>query len=311
MDYLYFEQTMNLTMQSQSNAESKNTRMLAFFLILLLITITACRINAESGEESKGNREVIILATTTSTQDSGLLDFLVPKFEEQSGYFVKVIAVGTGQALKMGEAGNADVLLVHAPAAEKVLIENGSAIDRRLVMHNDFVIVGPPSDMARIFGTSDPSLAFSNISSSGSSFASRGDDSGTHKKELAIWSQSDADPEGPGYLESGSGMAATLRIASEKNAYTLTDRATYLAQRKTLNLDILVEGHGSLLNLYHVMVVNPERWPLVNGDGAWAWVEFLVSDATQGEIETFGIEKYGQPLFYPDAGRTESDLLGN
>ncbi len=281
-------------------------------LLFLLFTVTACQEGREtttlSGNKPTGSQKVIILATTTSTQDSGLLDVLVPIFEDQSGYVVKVIAVGTGQALRMGESGDADVMLVHAPAAEKVLIENGSAIDRRLIMHNDFVVVGPPEDPAGIRGFSDPYLAFSTITSSGSSFASRGDDSGTHKKELSIWNEAGAVPNETRYLESGQGMAATLRIASEKTAYTLTDRATFLAQEDTLDLDIMVEGHGSLLNLYHVMAVNPERWTLVNEEGARAWMDFLDSDTTQKEIGSFGVEEYGQPLFYPDAGKIESEL---
>ena len=277
-------------------------------LLVLLLSITACSQQGNNEEEVEVDQKVIILATTTSTQDSGLLDVLVPIFEDQSGYFVKVIAVGTGQALKMGEAGDADVLLVHAPAAEKVLIDNGSAIDRQLVMHNDFVIVGPSADLAGIRGSGDPYLAFLAISDSGSPFISRGDDSGTHKKELKIWDESGVDPQSAEYLESGSGMAATLRIASEKEAYTLTDRATYLSQRDTLDLDILVEGHATLLNLYHVMAVNPENWPLVNNEGARAWSEFLRADATQEQIGLFGVEEFGQTLFYPDAGKTEDDF---
>jgi len=282
-------------------------------LLFVMLAIASCREGSDSGdgEELKGNQKVVILATTTSTQDSGLLDELVPIFEDQTGYVVKVIAVGTGQALKMGESGDADVLLVHAPSAEKILIDNGSAVNRMLVMHNDFVVVGPPADPAGIRGSTDPYQAFSQVSSSYSSFASRGDDSGTHKKELAIWSESGAEPDQESYLETGSGMAATLRIASEKEAYALTDRATYLAQKDTLDLDIMVEGHETLLNLYHVMAVNPETWPLVNQDGAQAWIDFLVSPPTQKEIETFGVEQYGQPLFFPDAGKTETDLVGS
>jgi tungstate transport system substrate-binding protein len=282
-------------------------------LLIVMLAFASCREGSDSGkdEELRGNQKVIILATTTSTQDSGLLDVLVPIFEDQTGYYVKVIAVGTGQALKMGESGDADVLLVHAPSAEKVLIDNGSAVNRLLVMHNDFVVVGPPADPAGIRGSTDPYQAFTQVSSSHSSFASRGDDSGTHKKELAIWSEAGAGPDQEKYLETGSGMAATLRIASEKEAYALTDRATYLAQKDTIDLDIMVEGHETLLNLYHVMAVNPETWPLVNQEGAQAWIDFLVSQSTQKEIEIFGVEQYGQPLFFPDAGKTETELLGS
>jgi tungstate transport system substrate-binding protein len=258
---------------------------------------------------SSSDGRVIILATTTSTQDSGLLDELVPIFEDQTGFVIKVIAVGTGQALKMGEGGNADVMLVHAPDSEKVLIENGSATDRRLVMHNDFIIVGPPADPAGVRGSSDPAASLAKIRGSELPFVSRGDDSGTHKRELAIWAESGTSMSGKAYLETGQGMAATLRIASEKSAYTLTDRATFLAQSNTLDLDIMVEGHESLLNLYHVMLVNSDRWPLVNGTGAQAWSDFLASDETQEMIGRFGLESYGAPLFYPDAGKNEGDLV--
>ena len=277
-------------------------------LLVMLLTATACRSGDDGGNGEGVDQDVIILATTTSTQDSGLLDMLVPMFEDQSGYFVKVIAVGTGQALKMGEEGNADVLLVHAPAAEKVLIENGSAVDRRLVMHNDFIIVGPPSDPAAISGEADPHEAFSMIAETGSRFVSRGDDSGTNKKELKIWTDANIDPQSSDYLESGTGMAATLRIASEKAGYTLTDRATYLSQQDTLDLDVIVEGHPTLLNLYHVMSVNPESWSVVNYAGAQAWTEFLLDDSTQEEIGIFGVEEFGQALFFPDAGKSEDDF---
>lgn len=250
----------------------------------------------------------IILATTTSTQDSGLLDELVPIFEQQTGYTVQVIAVGTGQALKMGEDGNADVLLVHAPEAEKALVESGAAIDRRLVMHNDFIMVGPPADPAGIKGTSSPVEALQKIAQAGASFASRGDDSGTHKMELSLWQAAGITPEGEQYLETGQGMGATLRVATETGAYTLTDRATYLAQKDTLNLEIMVEGDASLLNVYHVMVVNPEKWPRVNRPGAQAFADFMVADETQALIGQFGVEQFGQPLFFPDADKTDADL---
>ena len=253
-------------------------------------------------------KPAIILATTTSTQDSGLLDELIPVFEDQSGYIVKVIAVGTGQALKMGQDGNADILLVHAPDAEKVLIENGSAIDRRLMMHNDFVLVGPADDPAGIQGMKVPENALKQIGESEVVFVSRGDDSGTHKKELSLWAQAGTDPEGEWYLESGQGMGATLRIASEKGAYTLTDRATYLSQRETLDLAILLEGNSSLLNIYHVMRVNPREWPNINEDGALALIDFLTSAEGQALTGAFGVETFGQPLFFPDAGNTEADL---
>ena len=251
----------------------------------------------------------LILATTTSTQDSGLLDVLIPMFEAQTGYLVQTVAVGTGAALKMGEEGNADVLLVHAPSAEKVLIEDGNAKDRFLVMHNDFVIVGPAGDPAGIKGNTDIIPALQDLAASGQLFISRGDDSGTHKMEKSLWVKAETDPAGQSwYLESGQGMGATLTVASEKSAYTLTDRATFLANQANLQLSILFEGVPSLLNVYHVMTVNPEKWPLVNYEGAMAFANFMTSAETQAVIGQFGMDKFGQALFFPDADKTEADL---
>jgi tungstate transport system substrate-binding protein len=277
--------------------------LLSSVLILasMLPAITGC-----SGGET--NTEVI-LATTTSTQDSGLLDVLVPMFEEQTGYQVKTIAVGTGAALAMGERGEADVLLVHAPTSELPLMENGDCISRKLVMHNDFVIVGPPSDPAGIAGTSDAAAALAAIADSGSIFVSRGDDSGTNKKELSLWEKAGIDPSGQSwYQESGQGMGATLTITSEKQGYTLTDRATYLATQANLELDIFTQGDPLLLNIYHVMQVNPAKNDLINGAGGAAFVDFMIDPATQAVIKDFGVDKYGQPLFFPDADKTEADL---
>jgi tungstate transport system substrate-binding protein len=250
----------------------------------------------------------IILATTTSTQDTGLLDTLVPIFDDESGYNVKVIAVGTGQALAMGERGDADVMLVHAPSSELPLVESGVAINRQLVMHNDFVIVGPESDPAGIKGMTAAD-AFGAIYYNGATFVSRGDDSGTNKKEIEIWQDAGLDPAGQSWYEqSGQGMGATLQIANQKDAYTLTDRGTYLAQSENLDLVVLVEGDPVLFNVYHVMQVNPEKFDLVNGPGGAAFVEFMISDATQEIIRTFGVDKFGQPLFIPDAGKDEAQL---
>ncbi len=245
----------------------------------------------------------LILATTTSTMDTGLLDLLVPIFEKQTGYRVKTIAVGTGQALAMGEKGEADVLLVHAPQAEKKLVDSGVALDYRLVMHNDFVIAGPAQDPAKIKGK-NPVDALKSIFESGAVFVSRGDDSGTNKAELALWKIAGLDPKGAKwYLESGQGMGATLLMASEKSGYTLSDRGTYLAQRANLKLDILCEGDKSLKNIYHVMEVNPEKFSKVNAEGAKAFVDFITSPQTQKMIGEFGKDKFGQPLFFPDAGK--------
>lgn len=252
----------------------------------------------------------LILATTTSTLDSGLLDVLVPMFEAETGYTVQTIAVGSGQAMKMGEEGNADVLLVHAPASEVTFMEGGFGQDRALVMHNDFIIVGPAADPSGIRGMAAVG-ALDTLVSREEPFASRGDNSGTHKAELNLWKKAGLDPRTAmpgGYIETGQGMGATLTIASEKGAYTLTDRATYLANKGNLQLDILVEGDTSLLNIYHVITVNPEKWDKVNYVGALAFLNFLIDPATQEVIGQFGVDKFGQPLFYPDADKTDADL---
>jgi tungstate transport system substrate-binding protein len=208
----------------------------------------------------------------------------------------------------MGEEGNADVLLVHAPASEKTLMEAGFGKDRFLVMHNDFIIVGPAGDPAAIKGVG-PADAFRAIFEKSADFVSRGDDSGTHKMELSFWTKAELDPKGQAwYIESGQGMGATLTIASEKGAYTLTDRATYLANKDKLQLEILVEGNKTLLNVYHVITVNTEKWPKVNYDGAMAFAKFLTDPATQKIIGEFGVDKFGQPLFFPDADKTDADL---
>lgn len=272
-----------------------------FALLLLSLALSAC------GNAAPSNPN-LILATTTSTQDSGLLDALVPIFEEQSGYTVQTIAVGTGAALKMAEEGNADVLLVHAPASEMVLMDAGLGKDRMLIMHNDFVIVGPADDPAAIRSLTSAGEALSNIASSQAGFVSRGDDSGTHKKEQSLWASANLTPAWDSYIESGQGMGATLVIASEKQAYTMTDRATYLANQENLDLEILVEGDGILLNVYHVMTVNPDKWPDVNYEGALAFAAFMTSNDTQALIATFGVDKFGQPLFFPDADKTDAAL---
>jgi tungstate transport system substrate-binding protein len=256
------------------------------------------------------NPQEIILSTTTSTRDSGLLDVLIPLFEKSGGYTVKMVAVGSGQALKMGQDGNADVLLVHSPAAEKTFMDGGFGKERLLVMHNDFIIAGPTGDPAKIKGISSPADAFKAIASSQAVFVSRGDNSGTHAAESAIWKKAGLSPtkEDAWYLSTGQGMGDTLRITSEKSGYALSDRATYLAQKDTLQLAILVEGDASLLNVYHVITVNPDKWPKVNYSGAKAFADFIVSPDTQKSIGQFGMDKFNQPLFFPDAGKTDADL---
>ncbi|HHY17593.1 MAG TPA: solute-binding protein [Firmicutes bacterium] len=277
--------------------KSRILRSLSFAMltVILAVTFSAC---------SKKNEDVI-LATTTSTQDSGLLDVLIPIFEKNTGYKVKPIAVGTGAALAMGEQGEADVLLVHAPKAEEVVVESGAAINRQLVMHNDFIICGPADDPAGIKGETSAAEAYRKISEAQATFVSRGDDSGTHKKEKEVWKAAEIEPQGDWYVEAGAGMGDTLNIASEKGGYVFTDRGTYLARKDNLALEVLVEKDPILLNIYHVMQVNPDKFPKVNADGGKAFVEFMVSKEAQEEIEKFGVDKFGEPLFVPDAGKKE------
>jgi tungstate transport system substrate-binding protein len=251
----------------------------------------------------------LILATTTSTQDSGLLDVLVPDFQRQSGYVVKTVSVGTGQAMALGERGEADVLLVHAPDSEKKWMEAGHGVDRKLVMYNDFIVVGPPGDPISIAGTGTAVEAMQKIAANGATFVSRGDNSGTHQLELKLWKDAGFDPKGqPWYQEAGQGMGAVLTIANEKEAYTIADRGTYLARKATLDLVVLAEGYQSFLNVYHVLVVNPEKGSHVNVEGARAFADFMVAPSTQQTIATFGVEKFGQPLFFPAATMTDEQL---
>ena len=250
----------------------------------------------------------VILSTTTSTQDSGLLDVLVPMFEKQSGLSVKTISVGTGQALALAARGEADVVLVHAPALERKYVADGKLRNRRLVMYNDFVIIGPESDPAKIKGMTSAAQAMKAIAQSGSRFVSRGDNSGTHILEKSLWKLASVEPAAPWYIEAGQGMGATLGVADDRNAYTLTDRGTFLAYQKRLRLAILVHGDRPLLNIYSVMEVNPANGPKVNMAGGKAFADFMLTPETQNVIKTFGIDKYGQPLFVPIAGTPEDQV---
>jgi tungstate transport system substrate-binding protein len=276
------------------------------------------------------NSKEIIMASTTSTRDSGLMDAhnstnfpnwtwdgLIPLFQKQSGYQVKAVYVGSGAAIAQGQQGNADVLLVHSPAAELKFVSDGYGINRQLVMHNDFVILGPSSDPAGIKGMTGAVDAFKKISAAQSAFYSRGDNSGTDVLEKGLWAKAgltvkDGASTNPGwYVEgsSGTGMGALLMMADQKQGYTLADRATYLAFKDKIGLVVMVQGDPALLNVYHVIQVNPEKFQgIVNADGAKAFVDFMISPSTQALIANYGVEKYGQPLFVPDAGKTEAEL---
>jgi tungstate transport system substrate-binding protein len=251
------------------------------------------------GKEAE--RRELILATTTSVQDTGLLDEWIPMFESEYPYSVKVIAVGSGQAIEMARKGECDVLLAHSPSDEERLVSDGFGINRKLVMHNDFVIVGPPDDPAKIRGIAEAPDAFKKIAESGSTFISRGDQSGTHKKEQGIWIAAGINPSGSWYIQSGKGMGDTLLMAREKRAYTLTDRATYLFLKDSLDLQILSEGHELYLNRYSVIEVNPAVYPDVNAEGARAFSEFVTGERAQDFLRSYGMEELGEPMFYPDA----------
>ena len=278
-------------------------------LVSFIFTIVLAGCGGQTGGEqaAKPARPEVILATTTSTQDSGLLDVIIPAFEKKTGYKIKTIAVGSGQAIAMGQKGEADVLLTHAPDAEKKVVESSAVVNRRLVMHNDFIIIGPEQDPAKIKGSSAQD-ALAKIANTKSLFISRGDNSGTDQLEKKLWSQAKIKPAGAWYQEAGVGMGDTLNITNEKSAYTIADRATYLAQKSKLNLAILVEGDAKLLNIYHVMEVNPEKYTKVNKEGAKAFADYLLSAEGQKLIADFGKEKYGQALFFADGNKTDQDF---
>lgn len=254
-------------------------------------------------------QEELVFATTTSVQDTGLLDVVVPIFEKQHNYQVKAVAVGTGQALAMAGRGEADVVLAHAPDAEKKYVDDGTLINRRLMMHNWFLLAGPKADPAKIKGTATAVDALKKIAAAKAIFVSRGDDSGTHKLEKKLWRQAGITPSGDWYLQSGQGMGKTLGIAGEKQGYVLSDRATYLSFQKTTGLAVLLEGDPAFLNIYHVSEVNPGKFPKVNVKGAKAFADFLLSSTVQDMLKTFGKDKFGEPLFTPDAGKTVEAVM--
>ena len=250
-----------------------------------------------------GGSHELILATTTSTQDSGLLDVLIPQFEKEHDYKVKTLAKGSGEALRLGSEGEADVVLAHSPKAEEDFMAAGNGESRLVVMHNDFIIVGPADDPAGIKGLTSAADAFKKIAASEALFLSRGDQSGTNTKELSLWTSAGIQPSGSWYQETGQGMGETLNVASQKQGYTLSDRGTYLAQKKNFDLDLLVQGDKALFNQYHVIVVDPKKHSKVNAEGARAFASFITSPEVQATIGEFGVKDYGQALFIPDAGK--------
>lgn len=276
-------------------------------LLAVLASSTACGGTDQAAGPSAD--ESLILATTTSTQDSGLLDELLPEFTADTGWKVKPLAVGSGQAIELGRRGEADALLVHSPEAEVEFVAEGTAGQRRLVMHNDFVLVGPPEDPAGIRGV-PAGRAMAKIATAEAGFVSRGDESGTHAREKRLWEQNAIVPSGRWYRSTGQGMGATLRVASETAAYTVTDRATYLSQQESLALDVLNEGDRDLLNVYHVIEMTKRAGDGVRPDGAKAFADWVVGPRAQRMIGEFGTEEFGQPLFVPDAGKDEAALGG-
>ena len=278
-------------------------------LVLLLcgiMTLSFAACGGGSEEEAAAPEEggTLMMATTTSTEDTGLLDYLQPLFKEDTGIDLQWTAVGTGKALKMGEDGQVDVVLVHAKASEEEFVANGFGVERFPVMYNDFVVVGPAEPLEK---TDDVAAFFRAVNDQQLPFVSRGDDSGTDKKEKKIWEGLGIDPSAnPNYMESGQGMGATLTMANEKEAYCLTDRGTWLKQsmdsENEYTLEIICEGGKELLNQYGVIAVNPEKYPEVNNEAANAFIEWITSDKVQKLIAEYGVEEYGQALFTPNAG---------
>lgn len=256
----------------------------------------------ESIEAPTTAKDFIILSTTTSTENSGLLAYILPKFTEKTGIEVKVVAVGTGKALQMGMDGEADVLLVHAKPSEEAFVAEGHGVERFDVMYNDFVIIGPDADPADLRETGAEIVpSFKKLFVSQAPFVSRGDDSGTHKKEKSLWTAADLTPEGDYYVSAGKGMGDVIQMADEMQAYTMSDRATYLSMSDKIDLKIIVEGDPILFNQYGVIAVDPNKNEQINKAGANAFIEWLLSAETQEMISGFGVEKFGQPLFVPNA----------
>lgn len=272
--------------------------MVILMLVLLAVILYSFFLKEPSINKAENT---MTLATTTSTEDSGLLDVIIPVFEKEYKVKVKVLAVGTGQALEIGKRGDADVLLVHDRKAEEEFMAQGYGVNRKNVMHNEFLIVGPAGDPAEIKGMTNAKEAFKKIASKKATFISRGDQSGTHKKELEIWKALGTVPMESWYVEAGQGMGETLMMADEMNAYTLTDEATYLSWREKINLKVMVRGDEVLTNPYGVIAVNPTKYPGVNYQAAMDFIDFVTGPKGQSLIASFGKERYGKPLFTPDA----------
>lgn len=274
-------------------------------LMVALVTIAdgvPSRVDAQAAGE-------LVVLTTTTTQDSGILKHLVDAFEKSSGLRVKTIVAGSGDVMKQGARGEGDVLLTHSPAAEKEWMKQGYGTSRRLVMYNDFIIIGPPSDPAGVKGLS-ASDALKKIAEKQAPFVSRGDQSGTHVRELAMWKRAGVDPKGQRwYRETGQGQGLTMEVAAQHQAYAFTDRGTYLVHERRLGLPILMEGDPALFNIYHVMPVNPARFPKVNARAGQAFADFLVAPEGQRIVGEFGKERYGRSLFIPAADKKEEELL--
>ncbi|MBP1927134.1 tungstate transport system substrate-binding protein [Sedimentibacter acidaminivorans] len=295
--------------------KTKHFQRKGLFIVLLalmmVISLVACQSTKPAPSETPSEQQAtnpateeksIILATTTSTQDSGLLDYLLPEFKNETGITVNVVAKGTGAALELGRNGDADGLLVHAKAQEEKFVEEGYGVERFDVMYNDFVIVGPEADPAglKTDAPNDPIKAFSLLSEKQATFISRGDDSGTHTKEKSYWEKVDITPEGDWYVSAGSGMGAVLQMASEKQGYTLTDRATYLSMKDDLDLTIVTEKNDLMYNQYGVIMVNPEKYPIKKAE-MQEFINWILSDKGQDLISTYGVEEFGQPLFIPNS----------
>ena len=289
----------------------KNRKLFALLLIAVVLLTACAPITAPAAPAAAAPAEAaapaptsgrLVLATTTSTQDSGLLDVILPDFEAQAGVPVDVIAVGSGQAMKLGEDGNADVLLVHSPKAEQAFMDAGHGTRKDAVMYNDFVILGPADDPAAIRGMTSAADALALLASTGSTFISRGDDSGTNAKEKTLWAAAAIEPAGDWYVSAGQGMGAVLTMANEQQAYTLSDRSTYLARTlEGTDLEVLVEGDSALFNPYSVITVDPAKNPNIQADLATQFADWIISVPAQELIAQFGVDKFGQGLFVPDS----------